>query len=305
MIEELRAFYSDTRIPLKKQFRLTRGGNRYYYDEDFIFRIGVTSFLSSTMKTPYWLEQWKKTNPEHIVKQRAEDGTQYHIHVANAIRAYISGMKFNLAVSDNDEMRQDLIGFLSWVQTAKPEPLILEGQLHGGEMLIAATLDFFGFVTIEVEDFYGEVYKTGDKKGLPKKTKQPIKVLAVIDWKTSIKKESETESDAKIISMYNKLQLNYQRYFIEKTFPEYSNIKMFNVITKDWRTNPGVQVSEIELISNDILESYYKCCLTFYPELFNIGDRKVIDISGDFNGSNINELYEILTVKEYCKRQMF
>lgn len=308
-IENLHPFFQDdSLVILKKLNRLNRFGKRYYFDENLQFKIGITSFLSETMKTPYFLEQWKANNSPEIVKERAEHGTKFHIHAANILRQKkLNALSFDLSICESDEILKDIIAFINFVEKYNPDPILLESQVYSTEMDLAATLDFFGYVDMPVKGLWGEVYKSGEKKGEPKETSIIKRTLCIIDFKTAIKHE-EIETD-KPISMYNKLQLNFQLLMLLEMFPQFlnSNVKLFNVITKNWRTNPEMQIAKIELIPGEILKSYYNSCRYIYPELFNIGEMKVIDFNSTekYSGENFNSLYSVTTIKDYCKQLIF
>jgi len=323
-IEFVESFFNDSAIKIPEKFyRVKKGGSRYYVDSEFNLKIGITSFLSKILPENYYLQLWKKEvgekNAAQILKDRANYGTMFHILTANVLRSYITtkAYKIPLLLHQIDEelqsfgfeakgyelteLQSDLASFAQFCEAYKPEPILLETPLASKDMPLAATLDFFGTIEIEVSGFFGEVYKSGVNKGEPKKSKQIERVHAVIDFKTMIKKESNYESN-KAIGVSNKFQLNYQRLFLVDTYPEFAdkNILMFNAIPKNWISNPSMQLTEINLIPDSALYGLYDASIYIDPYIVEkTADSNVVEFV-NYNG-NISESVKQITFKEYCK----
>lgn len=322
MIENLENVYVDTSLILvNKLKRITVSGARYYFDEMLIPRMGITSFLGKVLPTSEALIQWRIDNAgdEKIKFERANYGTMFHKFAADILRVlavtkkiifdadgffaeYAQYCKMNnreVSQYDYKELISDLCSLISWIETYNVRPILIETSLNSQNMQLAATLDLVAYIDIETKGFWGEVYKSGEKKGEPKESKRIETVLAVIDFKSMIKSETEEPKDRKVISLSNEFQLNYQRLFFTDNFPEFKDkeIKMFNVIPKDWRTDPDCQMSEIKAIPDSALYNLYELAKYYHVDLTKSADKKIPIFSGKYKNS-ISDIVSIKTLKE-------
>lgn len=328
-------FIESGMIVPEKMVRFSKSGSRYYYSENIKPKVGITSFLSACLPMPKFLDSWRHEigleEANKILKDRANYGTVFHGIAADILRDYSAtgSISFNFdeqltrVVKENyqsfipsdfndfcyflDEIKSDLLAFVKFMFESNMKAKLIETSLPSTTLDLAATLDFFGTMFVETKGFFGEVYKSGANAGQPKETKKLENVFAIIDFKTKRKKEIESDSDAanKQISLANKLQLNYQSLFLRQNYPQFENenIRLFNLIPKDWRTNPDVQLTEIDIIPDKYLIDFFNFWKAINPGLFDVNEKKVISISGTFVNS-IHDVLKIETVENYLNDKL-
>jgi hypothetical protein len=89
-------------------------------------------------------------------------------------------------------------------------------------------------MTIEEKGFFGEVYKAGEKKGMPKESKQEKVVTAIVDFKSS--------ENGFFDKHFFQLQLN-KRIF-EENYPDRSIDRLFNWSPKAWISEPTFNLKD-------------------------------------------------------------
>jgi RNAse (barnase) inhibitor barstar len=295
-------FVSNNLFTTERLFRDFHNGSRYYFNEKISPCIGITSLIAKTIVQPFFLNVWRESigaeKANQIMNDRANYGTVYHHFSAKLLiqKHNNSNIDFdfdkiikeikikfpfvfeelNQKDKNNflEELKSDLIAKLFFIIDYDLTPILIEAPLFYQKYQIACTVDFFGYATFEKKDFWGETYKSGENKGQPKKTTQKIKELCLIDDKTMQKKgiENDNEASNKTIGLAQKLQLNLQKYILQKSFIDFENsnpITLYNVIPKEWRTNPTMQISETDIFNIEDIENYLSTCMFLYPELFN------------------------------------
>lgn len=330
MIEILTPFFQDSFLMSPEMmYRFSRGGKRYYYSaSDLRQRMGITSFLSAVVTIPWYLDSWRlelgRQEAERIMKERANYGTVFHSFCAEILRFYTVTNKidFNFNALESDvklkfkdlyhsidieELKADLLSFIVMMTESNMKALLIENPLPSKTMMLAATLDIFCMMDIEIKGYWGETYKTGANAGQPKESKKKFRSLAIIDLKTARKKEigADGEQANKAISLTNKLQLNYQLYFLLENYPQFldKEIRLFNAIPSNWVTTPKMQLSEIEPIPAETLVKLYEVALTLYPDLFNVGEKKITEINGIYIDS-VDNVLNSRTINEYLNYEL-
>lgn len=193
--------------------RMDYFGKRLYYEIDDelnpTFYLSTTSFIKSVLPENQFLTSWKidtalykdsKEGMEQYVKQTADYGTLMHICIA----AIVKSNKFNwseLLVVANDfaagkidqptfrfwlkDLQKDLLAFCKWVVDYNVDIISVEFPIkYRG---IATSIDLVCELDVERKGFFGEVYKTGEKKGQPKETKVVERKIAIVDLKSGKK----------------------------------------------------------------------------------------------------------------------
>lgn len=332
LIEILQNLYGaeDLLLTLQKLRRVTVSGKRYYFADDGKFKMGITSFLSSILPMPRELDLFRHREglerANQIRDERAEYGSLFHGILAECLAQKATGQylpfdldkavwaglaKANLhkearAAWIAKELKEDILAFLVFDKTTDLRPLLLECSLPSIEMDLAATLDFFGLANIPTKGFFGEKYKTGDKKGQDKETTRLEQWKCLIDAKSLRKKEIEADGEQsdKQISWYNELQLNFQLFFLCEQFPHLKKdeIRLFNLIPRNWRTEPDMQLTEVRKISDECLRGLYYSWKEINPKQFDIAERRVPIIGNIWNG-DINETLQIKKIGELYNEQ--
>ena len=316
-IEFVESFFSDSSLRTPgKFFRISKGGARYYIDSDFNPRVGITSFLSRILPTPYNLRAWRDEvgaqEAQRILYERAKYGTTLHHIIAEVLKAYKRDgvykipltfkqiFAFGVETEMINELQGDLAAFADFCETYKPDPILIETPLGSTTTKLAATLDFFGTIEVPRKWFWGEVYKSGIKKGEPKETTKIQKVHAVIDFKSMRKKEDGAETKA--IGKSNEFQLNYQLLFLLENYPEFEKeeILMFNAVPKNWRTSPSVQMTEVTPIPFEELKNLYSVSKYIDPYIVEKIEESKVPVFSEYNG-DISEACKLVTFKEYIQ----
>jgi hypothetical protein len=231
---------------------------RYYVSlskerNDMVYVPSVTTIVRHTTKMPFHLLQWYAKHgfekAEEIKTQSAEYGTLMHITIAN----YLMQRKLNLSAiptvieqyklekritydtSDwNTHLRQDLLAFHQFALDYAIEPIAIEIPLvskHG----YGGAIDLTCMATFKQKGFWGEVYKSGENKGLPKETFQHVTETVMVDFKSGrhgFYEEHELQLDGFYRPLWNE---NFSEHPIKRTF---------NWSPKDWTSSPSYNFTE-------------------------------------------------------------
>lgn len=234
--------------PLRLQ-RIEYKGMRLYArmnEEGHVkFYLGITTLLHRVMPTPPSLIDWKvnmgKQEADRYTDERAKYGTFMHMQIsALTINRKIDLEKMyddlkeymeqeNVPVDRTVEWYDDLLNdVLAWAQFMKDtnyKPLAVEIKLAHSSGF-ATTLDQAAEITIEERGFFGEVYKTGAKKGQPKETKGLVTKRVIIDLKSGRKDFYES----------HEAQLCGQRRAWNENFKDLPISEIYNWSPKAWKT---------------------------------------------------------------------
>lgn len=232
------------------------GSERYYYieNEDGTkeFFTGVTSASRIAIPTSPHLIEWmisqgSKENAEKFAATRAAFGTCLHrvclemyllgtetkmeeIIDFTRSSALIFGLKQDEAEKWVREIKRSLLAFMQWVEDYKVRPIAVEFPIANSEMGLGGTIDLPCYITIKEKGFYGEVYKSGDRKGENKETTQEREVIAIVDLKSSLKGSFYEEHE---------FQLEAYRRMWNAIYPSYPIEKIYDWSPKEWKTTPS------------------------------------------------------------------
>ena len=250
--------YASSFTPLLKWRRLDMNGNRFYYantPEGTKVACGITTAISKTSPTPYFLEKWKEDNPNWraMLAEMAKYGTLLHTGMVELMTLPCVPEATIERASEFDKKQQfikDLASIRQFILDYKFEPIfievILSKELING-MHVCTAIDLFGKMTIptkvkkEVQDGF---YVRGEKKGLPKFTTETTETFercyGVVDLKSNFhNKEEKSFFDS------HKEQLVFGRDCLMHNFGIPKNeIRMFNLSTVAWRTTPKYELKE-------------------------------------------------------------
>lgn len=255
-LSEIKAIFFDANAienPPQKLYRLDSGRGRYYYSlqasGEPLFYQSVTTMISRSLPTPPQLIDWMvslgKEGSKIYTKERAEYGTFLHMQIAS----FLLNKKYNLnemgqilkvylksigRSSDYlgiwiEDLKKDLLSFVKFAQDVNFEPIGIEITLADAELGIAGTIDLVGMMDVVEKGYYGEVYKTGAKKGQPKETSKTFRKRCIGDIKSGRKGFYES----------HEIQLNAYKNLWETNFPEKPIDLVFNWSPKEWRTVPS------------------------------------------------------------------
>jgi len=312
-IESVVAAYFDSealREPPYKLYRIVTPKGRFYYTmEDNVpqMYLGVTSMLAMVIPKPEGLIKWicdmGWDQSRAYMHERAWYGTLLH----KEIEYLLINKKYDFTLidvcidnycADNDykidkekwnaDLKQDMLAFVKFCHDYNVKPIAVEIMLTHPEGY-SGTIDIIAYMDIEVEGDWGEKYKSGPRKDEVKLTKKAIRMLCVIDVKSTRKSTSHEEKD---------VQLEAYKQLIEHNFPELKIERIFNWSPKDWRgSTPTYNLNDKTNSVN--MQKFYAWIRVAQIEM----DKKDT-ILGDINGQIVlgddpSALYSEMTLEQY------
>ena len=316
--EQMVAMFFDEkalRLAPRPVYRMGGTIDRIYYtlDESLEprFYSSVTGFIESSLPTsPHlikWIAEKGYEESQNYTKDRSYYGTFLHIEIGTLLimkkldldklrerlLAYIESNKLPQDfVNYEEEFKKDLLAFAQWCIDYSVKPLSVEIVLASEEMGVAGAIDLVAELTIVEKGYFGEVYKSGPRKGEPKESKTETVVTAIIDFKSGRKGFFEA----------HEIQLESYRLLWNENFPEIGIDRIYNCSPKDWRgENPTYNFTD---------QSGSKSLLKL-PHLLKLGalelrkreksvlicegeiDLEKKDVSGNFVNVNLSTLIKM------------
>lgn len=316
-IEECKALYFDDSAllePARKLYRLNGyAGGRYYYSlndsGDPTFFIGVTNMIKKTLPTSEYLINWiaelGQDEAKIYTQQRADYGTFMHMLftklliekkldmdlIDDELRGFLHRQSQPIVLFEDwiDELKKDVLAFAQFIKDHKVKPLAIEVVLASIDGGFAGAVDIICNMTIEEKGFWGEVYKSGERKGEPKETKKEIEVIAIVDNKSGRKGFFEA----------HEIQLEAYKVLVQENFPDIKVDKLYNFAPSEWRTVPSYKLK-------DQTDSPNREKFDYLVALGNIEMKKreksVVRISGTLDlEKELTEVYQDITISSLVK----
>jgi hypothetical protein len=251
-VEELKSLYFDAdalKIQPRPVYRVGGTSERVYYTFDQsgepFFYESVTTGLGKVLPTsPHlikWIAETGMEEAELFKNERADYGTFLHIEcstllinkgvydldkVREKLKQYIDEKQLpDNFIYHEEELKKDILSFAQWCIDYKVKPLAIEIVLADEEIGMGGALDLPCEITYLESGFYGEVYKSGVQKGLPKESKKEVTVRAIVDLKSGRKGFYDSHV----------FQLEIYRMIWNKHYPDMEIKKTFNWSPKEWR----------------------------------------------------------------------
>jgi hypothetical protein len=259
-IEAVQAAYFDPNALRDVGYRLYRimtpKGRFYYTIEEGHVKIytGVTTMLGMVIPKPIGLIKWMADmgyeRSQAYMRERAAYGTMLHSHIEkfmiskvydftilpDRVKEYIA--ENNLVVDTEGwigDLQQDMMAWVQFCHDYEVEPIAIELMLVHPDGY-SGTIDLICKMNIAVEGEWGEVYKSGEKKGQPKLSKKVFRMTCVVDVKSTRKGTNHEEKD---------VQLEAYKQLVECNFPDIKIERLFNWSPKDWRgTTPTYNLND-------------------------------------------------------------
>lgn len=266
LAEEVKALYFDKDaliVQPQVMYRLNAGGGRLYYryDEkgDPEFFISVTTLIRDTLPTPpsliKWIAEKGLEESQQISGAKADYGTFMHVCIGDLLinrkfdfdglperlEAYCAAQQLDLptVMGWEEDIKKDLLAMAAFVAQYKVKPLAIEIILTHFDGY-AGAIDLVCEMTIPVKGFWGEEYKSGDRKGQPKESNKDVVIRAIIDFKSGKKGFFES----------HEIQLEAYRRIWNWNYPDYPVDKIYNWSPKDWRSAPDFNLKDQSDSSN-------------------------------------------------------
>lgn len=250
------------KLPNYKVGRVNFGKGRSYIkiEEDgqlaqpFRLYTSLTTSIAQSMPTPIQLEDWKfslgKKEADRQMKVRAHFGTMMHMEIGRFIKEGVYDLDTCEEVvqnytSDNDfwdadcnfwadELKEDMLSFVQFYNDYEVIPLGLEYVLLSDERGFGTPIDLVCLLTVDEKGEWGEVYKSGERKGEPKITNKRVQKRAIINFKSGRKGFYETHG----------IQMECERLLWDENFPESPIDIAMNWSPAEWRNVPTYKTKE-------------------------------------------------------------
>lgn len=275
-------------------YRINVNGNRYYFNwidknlEPLIFK-SVTTIVKNYVPTNNkYLLRWYGEKGNTFCNRYFYESNLYGTFLHREINRFIIDKKYDLSkieeylelylvenkinknsftiLDENKEdtflrvfskrVKYDLLSFMKFCLDVNFKPVASEIALYSKIGEYAGALDLVGYIDIDINDYHGEIYKTGEKKGLPKKTVKKVRELVIIDIKSGRKGFFEEYE----------WQLKFYQRLWNENFPFHQVNRIFNWSPNDWHITPSYKFKEQTDAINDVLFDKF---LDFYYEINN------------------------------------
>jgi len=266
--QDIAALFFDSdalKAPAYQLRRINTPKGRYYYayDESMadpqIF-IGMTSLLAVVIPKPEGLIKWMCSvgydSSKEYMRVRASYGTFLHIQIA---QYHLDGKKYDLDAVEKTlidyikkeprevvesrhfdlsewvrDIKMDLLSWFAFVKDYNVRPLAIEIPLAHPDGY-SGTLDIPCRMDIPEKGMWGEVYKSGEKKGQPKQSTRYREVVAIADIKSTRKGTAHDDY---------RFQLAGYKKLWDYSFPDTPIEKMYNWSPNEWRKSPTYTLSD-------------------------------------------------------------
>lgn len=265
-IENLIPLFIDDKVVAVKSPEILRridsAAGRWYYicdgEEDPYFYLSTTSFIGSFLPNNKVLTDWRinmadlmgKEESVNYVGDTATYGTILHRMIAFMTNK--GGFNYLFVVKEihdlfieygvdnkytqawENDLIQDMLAWCQFIIDHKVRVLAVEYPITGDG--IATCIDIVCEITVEEKGFWGEVYLSGEKKGLPKESKKEVQYIAILDIKSSRKGFYESHE--------LQLELCKEMWNARYAGTPYEVVKVFNWRPKEWRDTPTFHLKD-------------------------------------------------------------
>lgn len=190
-----------------------------------------------------------------------------------------------------DKLKYDLVAFVQFCQDHNVRPIGIEYVLLSNRGF-GTLIDLVCHMTIEEKGFFGDVYKSGDRKGEPKETKRDKEITAVINFK----------SGRHAFYRSNGIQALAEMQLFQENFPDIPVDCAFNWSPKDWDVNPGYNLKDWngEIEPGEVDAVMQLAEVRFAQKAI---DKEYIEIYGHVGSAPAASLVHRLTVEQFCNNK--
>lgn len=309
------------RLPDYKVGRVNFGKGRSYIKieqdgslaQPFKLYTSLTTSIAQSMPTPIQLEDWKfqhgKKEAERLMKVAAQYGTLMHLEIGRFIKERCYDLDAVDAIIEdylssenfwdedckwwNSKLREDILAFVQFFSDYEVVPLGLEYVLLSDDRGFGTPIDLVCWLTIDEKGEWGEVYKSGDRKGEPKLTVRRVKKLAIINFKSGRKGFYETHG----------IQMECEKLLWDENFPENLIDIAMNWAPADWKTTPCYKIKEWQgTTSEEEITAILKLAEIRYRA--KAEKRKYMTMTGIISTSeSVSSAVQFEDVEDFCNRK--
>ncbi|WP_285011298.1 hypothetical protein [Pedobacter faecalis] len=191
-----------------------------------------------------------------------------------------------------DKLKVDMLAFIQFALDYNIKPLGIEYVLLSDKGF-GTLIDLVCKLTIEEQGYWGEVYKSGERKGEPKLTKKPVEKTAIINFK----------SGRHGFYRSNGIQIECEKQLWEENFPDIHIDMACNWSPKEWTSTPSYNFKDwTGEIDQDEIDAVLMLANVRYAS--KAENKQYMNISGVV--STPESLLAALgkeTIEEYCNRK--
>jgi len=309
------------KLPNYRVGRVNFGKGRSYIkiNEDgtlgqpFKLYTSLTTSIAQSMPTPPQLEDWKfqhgKKEADRLMKVAANYGTLMHEEIGRFIKDKCYDLDGIHAVTEdylsrisfwdddckwwNNKLKEDILAFVQFYNDYEVIPLGLEYVLLSDERCFGTPIDLVCLVTVDEKGEWGDIYKSGERKGEAKVTVKRVQKRAIINFKSGRKGFYETHG----------IQMECERLLWDENFPESPIDIAMNWAPSEWKTVPGYKIKEWQdTYGKEEIEAILKLAEIRYRD--KAEKRKYITMSGVISTSNsVASAVKFEFVEDYCNRK--
>lgn len=309
------------RLPNYKVGRVNYGAGRAYVkileggeiEQPFRLYTSLTTAISQATPMAKPLLEWYCKNgyeeSKRLSRIAANYGTLMHLAIGeylstktwdfdrtvDYVRDYCRANKYTYpeTIEWQWKLRDDMAAYIQFHHDYKVKPISVEHVMVSDKWGYGTLIDLVCKMTIEEKGFFGEVYKSGDKKGEPKESKQSREIMAVVNFKSGRNGFHET----------NGLQILAEKRLFEENFPDIKIEGAFNWSPKEWRGYPSYNLKDW---SGSFTDEEIDAIMILANIRF--GDKALekehISFSGmAIEGRGLDEVITKETVEDFCKRK--
>jgi hypothetical protein len=313
------------RLHNRRAFRFNDNGKRYYItvdrkttkikrflSEKVTFYPSVTTIIDKASPTPYNIKKMigdmGTDGFYQFMNERAKYGTLLHMlfgeylakerffdfdMIKLRIQGYAMRNHINVDMYKWEKLiKKDMLSLMQFVIDHDVEPLAIEfvGHYKKGQVKYAGAVDLICNMNIKEKGNWGEVYKSGKMKDLPKATYQENRVLAMIDLKSG--KSGFFDS--------HKIQLNMYR----KMFENMTDLKLdriYNLAPNDWHGDtPTYKYKEQSDLSIDKLIPH----MCYIYNRYNPEPKEIDMISGSVeSGQDLSTVHQKMNAQKFILKE--
>ncbi len=305
------------RLPDYKVGRVNYGRGRSYVkimdgelEQPFRLYTSLTTAINTCAPMEDTLLQWYCKHgyeeANRLVRLSQEYGTLMHIEIGKylmmnyydfdqvdtVVQEYLNANNFfDKGVNEwAENLKYDVTAFIAFAQEHNVKPLGIEYVLLSDKYGFGTLIDLVCKMTIVEKGFFGEVYKSGEKKGGPKESKREREITACINFKSGRHQFYRS----------NGIQAVCEKMLWEENFPDVPLEATYNWSPKDWISVPSYNLKdwtgEVELA--EIVSILSLAELRFGDRALN---KKYTSITGQaFSTRPVTDCIKQTTVEKYC-----